>query len=233
MQESEFLHFSPAHHISVYCSSSHVSMWQNKAKILMLFCHLDKKMNVDGQREEGSVKTSLGVTLSLWRIKETVSERCCLPHSISHLKHTAAHPLFMCAVSEWKGCCFEHPGSRSLQSSFELRRKKKHDAHFTLDDSLTLTSFSMSTTTKSFDSRYFINACWPQWGAATAQHMWDMPQFSQQHMYVYVGIMCECGCVTSIRQRVTFIMCSVETLWRGSVESDSVRAEVSNWAECC
>lgn len=51
----------------------------------------------------------------------------------------------------------------------------------------------MSTATKSFDKRYFINVCRPQRGTATPQHMWDVPQFSQQHMYV-----CICMCVCDI-----------------------------------
>lgn len=34
-------------------------------------------------------------SLSLWHIKETVIERCYFPHSSSHLKHTAAHALFI------------------------------------------------------------------------------------------------------------------------------------------
>lgn len=48
----------------------------------------------------------------------------------------------------------------------------------------------MSMATKSFDRRYFINACWPQRGAgaSTPQHMRDVPQFSQQHMYVCMRV---------------------------------------------
>lgn len=58
----------------------------------------------------------------------------------------------------------------------------------------------MSAVTKSFDRRYFINARWPQRGATNStQHMRDVPQFSQQHMYVR-----GCEHVTSIRQRGYF-----------------------------
>ncbi len=37
-----------------------------------------------------------------------------------------------------------------------------------------------------------IKARWPQQGAAAPQHMRDVPQFSQQHMY---GCICVCVCV--------------------------------------
>lgn len=81
-----------------------------------------------------------------------------------------------------------------------------------------------------------IKARWPQQGAAAPQHMRDVPQFSQQHMYECICecvCLCECGCVTLMRQWRTFIMRSVEELWRGSVESNNVRAEVSKREGCC
>lgn len=49
-------------------------------------------------------------------------------HTPSHTWNTAAHVLFMSAVSEWKGCCFEPFPAVILWVKEE---KKAPDAHFT------------------------------------------------------------------------------------------------------
>lgn len=50
----------------------------------MLFCHLDEKINVHGQREGGLVKTSLGVTLSLSGALKRQSAKDAAFHTPSH-----------------------------------------------------------------------------------------------------------------------------------------------------
>lgn len=68
------------------------------------------KSKKDGQREQGWEKTSTGVSfsLSLFTLKRQLLKDDTF-HTPSHTWNTAAHSLFMSAVSEWKGCCFEHP----------------------------------------------------------------------------------------------------------------------------
>lgn len=192
------------------------------------------KLNRDEQREDSEVKRSNGATLRHIKRYYTHTDT----HTWNtHLKHTAAHALFM-RYSEWmkRDAALSILEPFPCSPFFELRSEKKLKkkapyAHFTSDDNVTPTPFSNSAATKSFDRRYFINAPAPSRSHNSERHMRDVPHFSQRthvcapvwHQYVSGG---------------AFIMYAVEELWKGGgggglVESDSVRAEVSKREECC
>lgn len=140
------------------------------------------KFNWDGQREEGLVKTSTGVTLSgtlksHWKMLLSTLHLTPEPHSSSCIIH---------ACSEWmKGMLLWASRSRSPQSFFELRRGEEKGlwCSFYIRWQSDGNFFFNERGDKSFDRHYFINAHWPQRGAAAPQHMQNVPQFSRQHMY--------------------------------------------------
>lgn len=170
----------------------------------MLFCKNTWNVvifNADGQRKDDLVKTSMGVTLSLasyWKML--------LPHSISHLKHTAAHALFM---QQWVN---ERDAALSIQEPFPVvtlwvKEGKKPWC-------------SLSIRWQS-DRDFFFNYHGNKviWSATTPQYMWDVPQFSQQLMYV-----CICVCVCVWHQYVRGVLSSC-VQWRSS-DGDRLKVTV-------
>lgn len=109
------------------------------------------------------------------------------PHSSSCIIH---------ACSEWmKGMLLWASRSRSPQSFFELRRGEEKGlwCSFYIRWQSDGNFFFNERGDKSFDRHYFINAHWPQRGAAAPQHMQNVPQFSRQHMYgcICLSVMCD------------------------------------------
>lgn len=204
----------------------------------MLFYHVDKryktmwnvvKLNRNGQKEEGLLKTSTGITLSATLKRQPLKDATF--HTPSHTWNTQQLMHYSCV--QWVN---ERDAALSIQEPFpavllwvKVGGKKP----------------LMLILYKTTIWRWFLFQ-WAQWqshltGVTLLMHTGpsEEPQLhstcgmcpsfhSSTCMYAY-----ECGCVTSIRQRGAFIMCSVEELWRGSVESGSVRAEVSKSEECC
>ena len=131
----------------------------------------------------------------------------------------------------WLQWVNERDAALSIQEPFPAvilwvkEQKKSPDAHFYIRRQSDVNVFFNVLATKSFDRCYFINTRWPQRGAATPQHMRDVPQFSQQHMY---ACMCVRVCVGVWHQYVRGVLSSC--VRRRSSDGDQLKVAMLEWA---